>query len=217
MLGLFDSGSGGLNTIRYIKKYFPSVDLVYKIDRENSPYGTKTQEKIIQITKNNIDDLMSRGAEKILIACCTASTVYDFLDVEYKSAAIPIIIPIANAAMSASKAKRIGIIATDHTVRSHAFKKAMTGCSLTEISAQELVAKIDGGLNDASVSQQDINYLADLIIPIANQNSDTLILGCTHFPALKNTFKRICADLGIQNVIDSAEIGAIALSSAASQ
>ena len=67
MLGLFDSGSGGLNTIRYIKKYFPSVDLVYKIDRENSPYGTKTQEKIIQITKNNIDDLMSRGAEKILI------------------------------------------------------------------------------------------------------------------------------------------------------
>ena len=79
MVGLFDSGSGGLNTIRYIKEHAPDVDLVYLIDRKRAPYGIKTQEELTAITNENINTLCDMGAERVLIACCTASTVHPLI------------------------------------------------------------------------------------------------------------------------------------------
>ena len=98
MLGLFDSGSGGLNTVRYVKELSDDVDLVYLIDRENAPYGIKTEKELISITKANIDRLTDMGARRVLIACCTASTVYQELGEKYKKMALPIIDAVAKRA-----------------------------------------------------------------------------------------------------------------------
>ncbi len=211
MLGLFDSGSGGLNTVRYIKANLHDIDLVYKIDRANAPYGIKSEKELIEIVENNVHELQDRGAEKILIACCTASTVHDKLANEYKSASIPIIKPISKRAMRVSKTGRIGVIATDRTVSKHAFRDSMPYCSVSEIASQELVKLIDDGLNDNTVTEKEKQLLSRIISPLKGKHIDTLILGCTHFPALKLSFSEICRPIGIKHIIDSAIVGAEAI------
>ena len=208
MLGLFDSGSGGLNTVRYVKELSDDVDLVYLIDRENAPYGIKTEKELIAITKANIDRLTDMGARRVLIACCTASTVYQELGEKYKKIALPIIDAVAKRAEKATRIGRIGVIATNHTVRSHAFKTALSGCTVTELATPELVRLIDNGLSDECADIETERMLEDMIRPVLDARIDTLILGCTHFPSLIRTVSKIASHYGVESVIDSARVGA---------
>ena len=208
MLGLFDSGSGGLNTVRYVKEISDEVDLLYLIDRENAPYGIKTEKELIRKTKTNIDRLTDMGAERVLIACCTASTVYEKLGEKYKKIALPIIDAVAKAAQKATRIGRIGVVATSRTVSSHAFKTALRDCTVTELATPELVRLIDNGLSDECVDTESERMLEDMIRPVLDKKIDTLILGCTHFPSLIKTTSKIASRYGVKSVIDSARVGA---------
>lgn len=208
MVGLFDSGSGGLNTVRYIKEHYPCVDLVYFIDRNRAPYGTKTKEELIGITCENIDRLIDMGAERVLIACCTASTVHKLLPTRYRDASLPIISEVAKRAECSTTMGRIGVIATNHTVNTHAFSNALPSCDVYELAIQELVEMIDGGLNDTSITDNDKMWLTKALQPILTVGIDTLILGCTHFPMLRGAIEEIAAPYGVKTVIDSARVGA---------
>lgn len=208
MLGLFDSGRGGLNTVECLKATGDGDDLVYLIDGNNAPYGIRTEGEIVRIAEENIRLLTRMGAERVLIACCTASTVHPLLKEKYRKASIPIIKPIANAAKCATKRGRIGVIATEHTVSSGAFKRALDGYPLEELALSELVPLIDGGLCDATVKASDIRMLERMLTPILTKNIDVLILGCTHFPALKGTIEKIMNEHGHVRLIDSARVGA---------
>lgn len=215
MVGLFDSGSGGLNTARYVKELSDEVDLVYLIDRDRAPYGIKTEKELIKITEDNIERLTDMGAESVLIACCTASTVYHLLNDRCKALSIPIIEAVAKEAKNATRLGRIGVIATNRTVDSHAFKNALSCCEVTELATPKLVTLIDNGLSDRNIDRETERDVEDMIRPVLEANADTLILGCTHFPALKVTVARIASSYGVRQVIDSARIGAKALISAA--
>ena len=208
MVGLFDSGSGGLNTIRYIKEHAPDVDLVYLIDRKRAPYGIKTQEELTAITNENINTLCDMGAERVLIACCTASTVHPLINESAAQISIPIIPQIAKEAQNSTRSGRIGVIATSHTVNSHAFKRAITGAQVYEYALPRLVTMIDRGLCDESVTDGDVYEIGEMLAPVLKENTDTLVLGCTHFPALIKTISKISAPYGVRAVIDSARIGA---------
>ena len=213
MVGLFDSGSGGLNTVRYLQAA-GDVDLVYLIDRENAPYGIKTKKELIGITERNIQRLVDMGAECVLIACCTASTVYRSLGKEYREKAIPIIEAVANAAKNSTRSHRIGVIATKRTADSHAFMRALAGCKTYELALGELVGMIDSGLSDETVREDDEKRLEEMLKPILVKDVDTLILGCTHFPSLKKTALKIDSRYGVTSVVDSALIGAELLTEA---
>lgn len=206
VVGLFDSGRGGLNTVRYLRE--ADVDLVYLIDRENAPYGIKTKKEIIRIAKRNIDRLLDMGARRVLIACCTASTVWRSLGKEYRERSIPIIEAVSNAAKNSTRSGRIGVIATKRTVDSHAFGAALKGCKTYELATGELVGMIDGGLSDETVTEDDEARLERMLTPVLTRDIDTLILGCTHFPSLKGTIEKIASRYGIKSVIDSARVGA---------
>lgn len=213
MVGLFDSGSGGLNTVRYLQAA-GDVDLVYLIDRENAPYGIKTKKELIGITERNIQRLVDMGARRVLIACCTASTVYRSLGKEYREKAIPIIEAVANAAKNSTRSHRIGVIATKRTADSHAFMRALVGCKTYELALGELVGMIDSGLSDETVREDDEKRLEEMLKPILVKDVDTLILGCTHFPSLKKTALKIASRYGVTSVVDSALIGAELLTEA---
>ena len=213
MVGLFDSGSGGLNTVRYLQAA-GDVDLVYLIDRENAPYGIKTKKELIGIAERNIARLLDMGAECVLIACCTASTVYRSLGKEYREKAIPIIEAVANAAKNSTRSHRIGVIATKRTADSHAFMRALAGCKTYELALGELVGMIDSGLSDETVREDDEKRLEEMLKPILVKDVDTLILGCTHFPSLKKTALKIASRYGVTSVVDSALIGAELLTEA---
>lgn len=208
MLGLFDSGRGGLNTVRYLKESGDDADLVYLIDGNRSPYGTKTKKEITEIAEENVRLLTQMGAHRVLIACCTASTVHEDLLERYRKVSIPIIDPIAREAKRLSRTGRIGVIATEHTVSSGAFTRALNGCSVRQLALSELVPLIDAGLSDDTVTGADITRLEAMLSPILKEDIDTLILGCTHFPALEKTIGKIAEEYRDIRLINSARVGA---------
>ena len=208
MLGLFDSGRGGLNTVRCLKETGDDCDLVYLIDGSNAPYGTKTEGEIVEIATKNIGLLQRMGVSRVLIACCTASTVHHLLPKEYRSVSIPIIEAVADEARKATHSGAVGVIATRHTVKSGAFERALKGLSVKQISLSELVPLIDSGLSDETATDSDIRMLGTMLEPILKENIDTLILGCTHFPALKKTIGKIADKYKGVQLIDSARVGA---------
>ena len=208
MLGLFDSGRGGLNTVRRLKDTGDDKDLIYLIDGNNAPYGIKTEKEITEIATQNIRLLTEMGAEHVLIACCTASTVHSLLPKRYKDRSVPIIRPIADEARRATRTGRIGVIATDHTVGSGAFRKALADCSVYELSLSELVPMIDAGLSDETATDENVRMIDTLLEPILREDIDTLILGCTHFPALIGVIGKIADKYKDVRLIDSARVGA---------
>ena len=194
MIGVFDSGVGGLTAIAEIRRLAPGADICFFADRANAPYGTKSKEELIRLVKADIKLLRSCRADKILMACCSASTVYPDLPKRMQAVAVPIIEPAAKAAARATKNGRIGVIATDATVASGAFRRSLEGYksvkSVFELAAQELVALIEGGVNDSTVTQNARRTLCRILSPLYEENIDTLILGCTHFPHLEGEIGR---------------------------
>ena len=191
MIGVFDSGDGGLCTVEQIRRLAPESDICFLADRENAPYGTKTRSEIISLAKKNIKRLTEAGANKILIACCTASTVFPFLSGEEKKIAVPIIDATARLALNESKSKKIGVIATRATALSGAFEKSVKRLSPTaEVyteETQELVSLIESGVRDETLKRRDAEKIKEIISRINDRPFDVLILGCTHFPRLEKT------------------------------
>lgn len=188
MIGVFDSGVGGLTALAELRRLLPRTDMIYLADREHAPYGTKSEEEILSLAESCIKRLITAGAEKILIACCTASTLHSRLTEGARGITTPIIAPAARAAQRVSRGK-IAVIATEATVRSHAFRRellAIGECEVTEHPAQELVAMVESGASDERpLTSEEKSKLSRLLEPIEASRADTLILGCTHFPHLR--------------------------------
>ena len=211
MIGVFDSGVGGLTALSELRKLLPRADIIYLADRENAPYGTKGEEELSRLVKSDIDRLLDMGAEKILVACCTASTVIHLLPQYANDAAIPIIEPAARAAASLAENGRIAVIATKRTVSSHAFRRSaqkLGDFCVCEWEAQRLVSLVESGERDGSLSPEASKYLDELLYPIREYAPDALILGCTHFPHLE---AEIGARLPKVKLINPSREGAIAL------
>ncbi len=208
MIGVFDSGVGGYCAFREIRRLLPREDIVYLADRKNAPYGTKTKDEIITLTKADIKRLRTVGATNILIACCTASTVYDALDTEEREISLPIIRPAAEKAVMG--AKKVAVIATERTVASGAFTGEISrlgNLPVGEFAAQKLVALVEGGCRDGRLTvecERELDRVAELVLGFG---ADTLILGCTHFSHLENELRQRC---NVRTVSPARE-GAIAL------
>lgn len=207
MIGVFDSGVGGLNSYRELRRLLPDEDIIYLADRKNAPYGTKDRDTILNLTKNNIRALKDMGADEVLIACCTASSVYPLLNDEERRRAVPIIEPAAREA--AKEGDRIAVIATKETVRSHAFGKAIeriNPCAcVTEIPTQILVSLVELGARDGELLPREGELLDRIASEVLCAGADALILGCTHFSSLRGELgARLCGT----RIIDAAVIGA---------
>ena len=189
MIGIFDSGAGGITAIKELRSRFPSVDICFFADRKNAPYGTKTKKELIKLVKADILKLYRAGADRILMACCTASTVYEELPQKMRDIALPIIEPTAREAARISKNGNIGVIATEATVAAGAFTKALSAFpnvkEVHELPLQRLVALVESGAVDGRITSRERDELSTLIKPIKEYKIDTLVLGCTHFPHLE--------------------------------
>lgn len=192
-IGVFDSGIGGLTVVRALMKHLPNENLVYFGDTARVPYGPKSAQVVREYALQDTDELLKHDVKIIIIACNTVSAVA--LDVVQKKAKVPtlgVIIPGAEAAVQATKKKRVGIIGTVGTVLSNAYTNAIRqinpdiqvfsqACPLfvplaeegwTAHAATELIAK-------------------EYLFPLTLEKIDTLILGCTHYPLLKDTIDAV--------------------------
>lgn len=213
MIGLFDSGVGGLTIFKEIKKMYPEYDYIYFSDQANLPYGSKTNEEIIHFTKQAVDKLRAMGCKLIILACHTASNTalrelqakyYNQLE-DYEFKLLGVTIPIVEEAVEISKNRNIGIMATKSSVRSGIFDE-LFDCEGPDFNvyskeAQMLVTLIEEGnkfKNETdSVLKRYLNYFHPIDI-------DTMILGCTHFPFLINEIREILNDK--ITVIDSGKV-----------
>ena len=204
MIGVFDSGRGGLAAACSIRRTMPFADIVYLADRENAPYGTKSREQLVFLVCEDIRRLLEIGAEKILIACCTASTVYDLLPERYKAVSVPIVQPTAKAAANLTKGS-VSVFATEATVKSGAFereiKNEVIDCAVKEIPAQNLVKLVEFGA-DTDKILKEVKKLCENL----PSETDTVILGCTHFSFAREQFA-LCLGADVR-IVDAAAVGA---------
>lgn len=192
MIGIFDSGVGGLTVARAILKQIPGYDIVYFGDTAHTPYGTKSPETVVGYTMDNIEFLLSQGARVIVIACNTASSVATAQVLERFSVPIfEVITPAAELAVKSSKNFNFGVIGTRATVFSGIYKKKIIqmhpAARVYSVACPLLVPLVEEGwLEKPETTRIVKKYLQ----PLKTRQIDTLILGCTHYPLLKKVIQR---------------------------
>jgi len=187
MIGIFDSGVGGMTVAHAVEKLLPDYSLIYFGDIARTPYGPKSPKTIINYSIRNTEFLLEKGAELIIIACNSASSVAtETLRKRFDVPIIEVITPAADRAIATSKSGRIGIIGTRATVKSGVYRKKITEerpkFKVYQEACPLLVPLVEEGwLNKRETKMILRRYLH----PLKNKQIDTLVLGCTHYPLLK--------------------------------
>lgn len=202
-IGLFDSGIGGTSIWKEINKLLPAENSIYLADSRNAPYGLKSKDEIIALSKKNTEFLLNKNCKIIVVACNTATTnaikelrsSYDipFIGIE------PAIKPAANN----TQTHKIGILATKGTLNSDLFNNTAASFTNVEIIEQighGLVQLIENGKIDTPEMKE---LLKSYLNPMIEQNIDYLVLGCSHYPYLIPQIKKIIPSR--IKIIDSGE------------
>lgn len=187
MIGIFDSGVGGMTVARAVEQRLPQYRIVYFGDVARTPYGSKSPETIIAYARQNTEFLLSQGARLIIVACNTAASVAsDVLRREFAEPVFEVISPAVQRAVGASRSGKIGVIGTRATVRSGEYEKKIMahgpGYRVFSQACPLLVPLVEEGwLNKRETKMIVRRYLH----PLKLRQVDTLVLGCTHYPLLK--------------------------------
>jgi glutamate racemase len=217
MIGVFDSGFGGLAVLREFLQALPDYDYLYLGDNARIPYGTRSDQVVLKFTRQAVDYLFRQGCIRIILACHTASskalrTIQQYyLPVHYpNNRVLGVVIPTVEEALSRTVSGRIGIIGTEGTVASNSFPielhKLNPGVQVFQQACPLLVPIIEAGEQDGEVADLMLNkYLG----PFEAHRIDTLILGCTHYSILKTKIKNLLGQK-IQ-IICSGEVTAVKL------
>src|SRR4030042_1584984 len=192
-IGIFDSGVGGLTVINKVLRLLPNENIIYFGDTARVPYGNKSKETIIRFSKEIVKYLLGVKVKLIVVACNTASSLsLETLKRSFSVPVVGVIKPGVEEALKVSRNKRIGVIGTEATISSNTYKKAIENIDKSFFVIQKscplfvpLVETMH--LYDDIAVRVAENYLS----PIFNKGIDTLILGCTHYPLLKNVIQRI--------------------------
>ncbi|MBF0504766.1 MAG: glutamate racemase [Candidatus Omnitrophica bacterium] len=187
-IGVFDSGLGGLTVVKEIHKLLPNEQVVYFGDTARVPYGTKSRPTIIRYSREIVRILLKHKVKMVVVACNTASSLaLETLKKEFDLPILGVIDPGARKAVRLTRNKKVGIIATSSTVKSgkYVLKIRQLDRDIDVISsACPLFVPLveEGWFDNAITTQIARQYLSNM----KKHNIDTLILGCTHYPLLKN-------------------------------
>ncbi len=211
IIGVFDSGFGGLTVLRELLHHLPGADYLYLGDTAHLPYGSKSQAAVTRFTAAAIRQLTGRGAELIVIACNTASALA--LPSLTATAPVPLIGVIGPGAESAAaiapQGSTVLVLATEGTVASHAYAHACAAAGLhaVEKACPLFVPLVEEGWTTGHITEQVAEiYLRDAF-DLAATKPAAIVLGCTHYPLLRPLLERVAAHIAGAPVavVDSAE------------
>ena len=192
MIGVFDSGIGGLTVVKALRASLPDYDILYFGDTARTPYGNKSPATVIEYALQNTRFLLDRGAQIVVMACNTASSVAtDAVAGQYDTALFEVTTPAVNAALEATRTGHIGVIGTRATVASGIYEKkiaALRPDARVHSAACPLLVPLveEGWLKKPETAMIVKKYLH----PLKVRRIDTLILGCTHYPLLTPLIQR---------------------------
>lgn len=195
-IGVFDSGVGGLTVAREILRQHPNESIVYFGDTARVPYGSKSKDTIIRYSRQIVRFLQTKNVKAIVVACNTASAfALDTIEKEIDLPVIGVVKPGAKVAAETTSNKRVGIIATEGTIKSELYTKYIKSID-NDITVFGKACPLfvplveEGMLHDSVTDEMARRYLETL----KKQNVDCLILGCTHYPLLRSTVGKIMGD-----------------------
>jgi len=211
MIGVFDSGYGGLTVFRELDRKFPKYDFIYFGDNARAPYGSRSPETIYQYTSEAVDWLFKEGCELIILACNTASaTALRKIQQEYLPANFPqkrvlgVLIPIAEEIVKTADGK-VGILATKATVKSGAYERELRKFLKQEIKIVQQAAPLlvplieEGMIYHTSTTEILRTYLESF----KKERISNIVLGCTHYPFIKHLIE---AEMPNAKIFDSPSI-----------
>jgi glutamate racemase len=225
-IGVFDSGVGGLTVLREILRRSPAESTIYLGDNARAPYGVRSDDEVVAFSTQSLDALAERDVKAIVVACNTSTAVaIGALRRRYDLPILGVIRPGASAAALASRNRRVGVIATPATIRSHAYFAAIKdenpAIEVYEHATPTLVPLVEAGVLSGPAAEMAV---ADSLGPLLGERDaagefifpkppgasiDTLLLGCTHYPLLRAV---IAAHVGDHvAIVDSATATASAL------
>lgn len=190
MVGVFDSGSGGLTVLRAIRDVLPSCDVVYFGDIAHAPYGDKPQEELSRLTAHSISFLRERGAERIVSACNSVSASLALSLFDAFGIAPTQIIEMVGPTVAAFRGSdaRVALCATPATIRSGIYQNAfrMIGKEIFAIPISGLAGAIEFGSPEEEIGR----YITRAFSGVPLQDFDVLILACTHYPLVMDAFRK---------------------------
>lgn len=195
-IGVFDSGLGGLTAVKQIMEELPNENIIYFGDTGRVPYGTRSKETLIKYVRSDIRFLESFNVKTIVVACGTASSVaLPVLKDEFTTPIIGVVDATVNAAVKSTKNGKIGVIGTVGTINSGAYEKNIKAINSDIVTYSRgcplFVPLVENGHFNTQVTRLVVEeYLCD----IKKQGVDTLILGCTHYPLLKEVIGEYMGD-----------------------
>jgi glutamate racemase len=204
-IGVFDSGLGGLTVAHAIMRQLPGESLVYVGDTARVPYGPKSPETVRRYSTEIGFYLLEQGVKAIVVACNTATAhALPALRDELPVPVIGVVNPGARAAVNATRNGRIGVIATQGTIRSGAYVRAIEAESptaqVTALACPLFVPLVEAGWTDHDATRL---IAREYLAPFMHEEVDTLVLGCTHYPLIKSLIQDVVGP-GVR-LIDSAE------------
>ncbi|NTU42756.1 MAG: glutamate racemase [Nitrospirales bacterium] len=202
-IGIFDSGIGGLTVLKEINRILPSENLIYLGDTARVPYGTRSPDTVIRYSFECTDFLLKKGVKILVVACNTVSAIS--LPEIRKRLSIPVlgvIGPGSRAAARATKNRQVGVIGTEATIRSSAYVKAIQAqderITVSALACPLFVPLVEEGWTEGEVARLVVEkYLSAM----EGKGIDTLVLGCTHYPLLKDVIQTVMKGV---TLIDSA-------------
>ena len=204
-IAVIDSGVGGISVLRELAKIMPEERFLYFGDSKNAPYGIKSRAEVLEITKNNLEILKKRGIKALVIACNTAtSAAVRILREENPDLPIVGIEPAIKPASKLCQNPRVLVMATPLTLKEEKFKNLVDRFAgngeFIPLPCPGLMELVETGELDS----KDIkNYLCELFEPYLDQKIDGIVLGCTHYPHVKNVIDEIWC--GKVSILDGGE------------
>jgi len=210
-IGVFDSGIGGLTVVSALRHCLPNEHIFYLGDTARVPYGGKSAATVERYSVEIAEMLLEENCKTIVVACNTASALaLPKLEKTLPVTVTGVIVPGAKAAVAATRNGHIGVIGTRATIRSGAYERALRSLHadvrVTALACPLLVPLIEEGWLENAITDRVITRYLD---PLVSAGIDTLVLGCTHYPLLRNAIARSLGDS--ITLVDSAENCAVAV------
>ena len=195
-IGVFDSGIGGLTVVNELMMRLPNEEIVYLGDTARLPYGTKSPETVLRFLRENLAFLKRKNVKMIVVACNTASSVaLPELIEEEDLPLVGVLLPGARAAARATRTKRVGVIGTTATIRSGAYEDALwelePAIKIWSRACPLFVPLVEEGWHEDEITVLTAKRYLD---PMADFGADTLVLGCTHYPVIKEVISRVVGE-----------------------
>lgn len=197
MIGIFDSGIGGLSVFREIRKLLPEQSYIYYSDSAHCPYGEKSKEYIIDRARSITRRLMGMGAEIVVVACNTAtaaaiSTLREEFPIKFIGME-----PAIKPAAALTKTGVVGVLATAGTLKAEKYldtrEKWAQSITVVEHIGEGFVELVEKGQTSGAEAEAVVQ---NSLIPLLEAGADTIVLGCTHYPFLADTIKKVAAAHG---------------------